>query len=445
MARDPAEQVALFRYRVIAEALSERLSPAERGQLVRELATRVHELPDGSHKGFSRATLDRWIRAYLDGELAALRPKPRSDQSLVRKQPELLEEACRLRREAPFRSAEQISRILLARHRTRVSPRTLSEHLRRQGLDRARLVAQPRVYGRFEAQTPNQVWIGDVLHGPYIPHPRVAGSRRAFLFLLLDDHSRLVLHGQFVTQENTRAGQQLMRAAILAHGLPEILYLDNGAPYSSAALERTCAVLGIRLVHSRPGQPAGRGKVERAFRAIREWFLTEATLREISSFQDLNDKFTAWVEMEFNTRVHEETGERPVDRFAILTNPRRPDLELLYEAFRWSVMRRVSKTALVSLEGLKFQVDPALCGQRVELHYDPDDLSRVAVRHQGRSYGSAVPFVLGRHVPSQASLPTPPRSEPTGVDYLGLVEQQHLRDSIGRLSYRDLTKEESNS
>ena len=206
MAPDPLEQVALFRYRVIAEALGERLSPAQRGQSVRELSSGTHELPDGSRREFSRATVDRWIRAYRQGELAALRPQVRSDQGLVRKQPELLEEACRLRREAPLRSAEQISRILLARHQVGVSPRTISEHLRRQGLSRARLSAQPRVYGRFQAEAPNQVWIGDVLHGPYIPHPRVAGSRRAYLFLLLDDHSRLVLCARFVTQENTRAG-----------------------------------------------------------------------------------------------------------------------------------------------------------------------------------------------------------------------------------------------
>ncbi|HUZ36902.1 MAG TPA: DDE-type integrase/transposase/recombinase [Streptosporangiaceae bacterium] len=445
MAPDPAEQVALFRYRVIAEALSERLSPAERGQLVRELASRTHELPDGSRKEFSRATLDRWIRAYRQGELAALRLQPRSDAGLVRKQPELLEEACRLRREAPLRSAEQISRILLARHQLRVSPRTISEHLRRQGLDRAHLAAQPRVFGRFEAEAPNQVWIGDVLHGPYIPHPRVAGSRRAYLFLLLDDHSRLVLHGQFVTQENTRAGQQVLRSAILAHGLPEICYFDNGASYSNAALERTCAVLGIRLVHSRPGQPAGRGKVERAFRAIREWFLSEATLRAISSFQELNDKFTAWLDLEFNTRVHAETGQRPRDRFDTLTNPRRPDLELLYEAFRWSATRRVGKTPVVSLEGLKYEVDGALCGQRVELHYDPDDLSRVDVWFQGRCFGRAVPHVVGRHVPARSPLLPAAPPESTGVDYLGLVERQHRQDSIGRLSYRDLNKEEPSS
>ena len=35
---DPAERLAMFRYCVISEAISPRLSPAERGRVVRELA-----------------------------------------------------------------------------------------------------------------------------------------------------------------------------------------------------------------------------------------------------------------------------------------------------------------------------------------------------------------------------------------------------------------------
>jgi hypothetical protein len=59
-----AEATALFRYRVIAEAIGPRLSPADRGRLVRELARQLHEHPDGSQRQYSRGTLDRWIRAY---------------------------------------------------------------------------------------------------------------------------------------------------------------------------------------------------------------------------------------------------------------------------------------------------------------------------------------------------------------------------------------------
>lgn len=64
MPSDPAEAVALARYRVIAEAADERLTSAERGRLVRELAARLHQFPDGSRREVSRATLDRWIRAW---------------------------------------------------------------------------------------------------------------------------------------------------------------------------------------------------------------------------------------------------------------------------------------------------------------------------------------------------------------------------------------------
>lgn len=166
MSNDPAEKTALFRYRLIAEAANPRLSAAGRGQLVRELASHTHELPDGSRTEVSRATLDRWIRAYRDGGLQALRPQPRSDQGIVRKLPELLDEACLLRRELPKRSAEQISRILLARHGVRISPRTLRQVLRRRGLDRVRLTGERKVYGRFEAEHPNELADSDAIRSP---------------------------------------------------------------------------------------------------------------------------------------------------------------------------------------------------------------------------------------------------------------------------------------
>lgn len=443
MPSDPAEAVALARYRVIAEAIDERLTPAERGLLVRQLAARLHELPDGGRKEFSRATIDRWIRAWRADGLEGLRPQARSDIGSARVAPDLIEEACALRRELPTRTAVQISRILAARHGVRVAPRTISGHLRRRGLDRRLLAADQRVFGRFEAEHPNERWIGDVLVGPFVPHPRVAGSRRAYLFLLVDDHSRLLLHGRWMTEENTRAGQTVLRGAILRRGLPSELYLDNGAPFANAALERTCAVLGIRLVHSRPYAPQGRGKQERLNRFIRESFLAEAEHAGIATFAELDDRFTAWAERVANTRVHAETGETPIARFLAGGPPRMADPELLRDAFRWSVTRVVTRTATVSLAGNRYSVEPALVGRRVELRFDPEDLSRVEVRHERRSFGAAVPFVIGRHVhravPQAVPPPTPER---TGVDYLGLVETAHDADTLGRLDFRGLFSDE---
>jgi len=111
MSTDPAEAVALFRYRVIAEATSPRLGPTERGQVVRELARQAHEHPDGSSRQYTRGTLDRWVRAYREQGLDGLKPQPRADLGVVRRHPELLEEACHLRAELPARSAVQISQI----------------------------------------------------------------------------------------------------------------------------------------------------------------------------------------------------------------------------------------------------------------------------------------------------------------------------------------------
>ena len=69
-----AEQVALFRYQLIREAADPALSVRQRGRLVRELAARAHQGPFGGEVRVSRATIDRWIRAWRTGGFAALAP-----------------------------------------------------------------------------------------------------------------------------------------------------------------------------------------------------------------------------------------------------------------------------------------------------------------------------------------------------------------------------------
>ncbi len=439
MSTDPAEAVAIARYHVIADATNPRLSPAERGALVRQLAGESHMQTDGSRRVFSRATLDRWLLAYREQGLDGLRPQPRTDLGLARRYPDLLEEAARLRLEIPARSGAQISAILQARHGVRVAERTIRQYLQRRGLQRAVLAGASTVYGRFEADRANELWIGDVLVGPFVPHPRVAGSQRAYLFVLVDDYSRLLLHARWVPEQTARAGQEVLRAAIQRRGLPEKLYVDNGAPYSNAALERTCAMLGIRLIHSRPYKPQGRGKQERLNRYIRERFLIEAEAQGIVSFQELNDRFLAWAEQVCNAREHAETGQVPLLRFLTGGRPRLVEPSELREAFRAAVLRRVSRTASVSLAGQHYAVDSALVDRRVELRFDPNDLSRLEVYWEGRSFGGAVPYVIGRHVHRQVPPPTPPPvPEPTGVDYLGLVLAAHQEQTLGQIAFRDL-------
>jgi putative transposase len=440
--REPGERLALFRFSVISAAINPTLTPAERGFIVRRLAASVHTDPAGEQCRFSRGTIDRWLADYRRDGLTGLRPRPRVDAGASRaNHAQWMNEAARLRREVPARSAAQIVDIIGRAHGVWLSERTVRAHLARHGLSRSVLTAETvKVFGRFEASRPNEIWIGDVLVGPFVPYPRVGGSRRAKLFLLVDDHSRLIVHGRWMTEENTRAGQDVLRAAIDRRGVPETLHVDNGAPYSNAQLSRTCAVLGVHLVHSKPYSPQGRGKQERLNRFIRERFLVEAQAVGIASFDELNDRFAAWSESVANARVHAETKQRPIDRFFNGHRPRIPERAVIAEAFRWSAVRVVTKTATVSFLGNRYQVEPALVGRRVELRFDPENLETIDVYLDGLPAGVAVPFVIGRHVhpavPQANPEPAPPAAP--SIDYLGLVENQHESNELGAISYRDI-------
>lgn len=435
MANELAEAIALHRWAVIAEAANPRLSPADRGVVVRAAAERPHVHPDGSERRYSRNTIDRWIRAWRAGGLEALHPQTRADAGAVRAWPELFEEAAALRLELPSRSAAAIADIIWHRHGVRVAERTLRAQLHRRGLHRQALAAEPKVFGRYEASRANERWITDVLVGPWVPHPKVEASVRAKLFLIVDDHSRLLVHGRFMSAENTRAGQDVLRAAIVRRGLPEILYADQGAPFANAMLARSCAVLGIRLIHSKPYSPEGRGKQERLNRFIRERFLAEATHVGIASLDELNDRFWAWVDQVANRRIHAETGMAPEARFQAGGPPRAAEASRLVEAFRWSAQRKVTRTATVSLDGNHYSVDPALVGRRVELRFDPEDLGAIEVYVEGKAAGAATPFVIGRHTHKAVPQAARPAPQATGVDDLGLVAAAHEAEVVGPISY----------
>jgi putative transposase len=436
MTPDPAEEVALWRYHLIAEALSPRLGGRERGLVVRRLAGEEHAGPDGQPRRVSRPTLDRWIRAYRQHGLAGLRDRPRSDAGSVRRHPELIEEAVRLRKEQPARSAAHIAEMVSVRHGVRIAERTVREQLAKRGLTRRELLRDQRSWGRYEAEAPNERWIADVLVGPWVPFPQARGSQRARLFLIVDDHSRLLVHGRWVPWEKLRAGQEVLHQAILRRGLPEQLYVDNGAAFAGRELGRSCAVLGIRLLHSRPYAPQGRGKLERLNRVIRERFLLEAEQVGIASFEELNDRFWAWSERYLNVRRHSETGESPLGRFG-RGQPREADPELLRTAFLWTEFRRVGRSVpVVSFLGNEYQADPALRGRRVELRYRPEDLDRIEVWFEGKQFGLLTPFRVERHVHPQAPPPPKPLAEPTGIDYLGQVLQDHEAEELGGIEYR---------
>ena len=84
MDRNQQEQIALHRWAVIAEAAGDKLTARERGALARQIAARAHAHPDGSSRTYSRGTIDRWLRAWRKGGLAALKPAERADTGTAR-------------------------------------------------------------------------------------------------------------------------------------------------------------------------------------------------------------------------------------------------------------------------------------------------------------------------------------------------------------------------
>lgn len=433
-----AREVGLFRYALISEALDPALSTKQRGRLVRAVAAQSHPGPFGTPVQVSRPSLDRWIRDYRAGGFAALVPAPR--RVLAGTPAHVLELAVALKTEAPDRTAAQVAVVLAAHGGFAPSPRTLQRHFAAAGLTRSRPDGAPlAVFGRFEAERPNVRWVGDALHGPLV------AGRKAILIAFLDDHSRAVVAARWGYSENAVALRQTLKIALGARGRPAQIYVDNGACFIDAGLRRACAVLGIKLTHSQPGKPSGRGKIERYFRTVRDQFLVEISADPgsagtcVGSLAELNALFTAWVEQVYHQRVHTETQAPPLQRFLAAGPPVPTPAALLTEAFRWGEWRTVTKTATVSLHGNHYEVDAALAGCKVELVFDPFDLSDIDVNHHGRGVGKAVPFRIGRHVHPKAQADIPPPGAPTGIDYLRLVADRHTHALGEQLQYAHLS------
>jgi putative transposase len=428
--------VALFRYAPIRDAADPALSKAERGRLVRALAGREHVAPDGRVVRVARGTLDEWIRAYRRGGFEALVPKPRV--VAPRTPAELLELAFELKRERPDRTAAQVREIMLAAGGPAPGLRTLQTHLARAGLNvRGDGRTPGKVYGRFEASARNQLWTGDGLHGPRLDG---ATARRAVLLAFIDDHSRLLVGWRWGTGEDVFRLEAALRPGLMARGVPDAVLVDRGSAFVSSQLLRACAVLGARLIHASPRAATTKGKIERFFRTVRDQFLVEIEGREQLDLAELNRLFSAWLEVVYHRRVHAETGQTPLERFEAAGAPALPTPALLREAFLWSQERTVTKTATVSLHGNQYEVDAALAGRRVELVFDPFDLTRIEVRYQHRPFGLAVPLVIGRRTHPQAEREVPPPAG-TGIDYLKLIAAQRDAELAGqRVDYAGLTQ-----
>ena len=396
MTEQDKRKIALFRYGVIAELVSRTdVSRGERERTIRGLSKREWEIPGSQRTRISRSTIHEWLRRYEQSgrRIESLWPRDRSDAGRSRSIDEETELALvNLKRELPRVTLESL--LITARKRNlidtqfRASPQSLYRLFRRHGLNDEQVEQEDR--RRFEVEYPNELWQTDCMHGPPV---LVEGKpRKAYLFGLIDDHSRLIPHAQFYLNENIDSFQDCLIQAFAKRGLPRRLFCDNGPSFRSERLRYACASLGVALVYAKPYSPASKGKIERLWKTIRMQVLQRLP-EEPVSLAELNRLLQQWIEHEYHVRKHGSTAEPPLKRFVKHIQLIRPAPKDLRDYFRKPAYRNVDRnTRTVSLNGKLYEAPAGLSGKRVLLLYHEQDPERVEVLYDNHSRGFLRPL-----------------------------------------------------
>jgi putative transposase len=435
------QAVALFRYGLIADLV--RLEPGAKGlyALIEQKAAGEYTIPGSTRTRVAAETIRDWLKRYRQGGFEALLPKPRADRGHSQGlPPEMVDALLSIKEANPGLS------VRLAIQEARASapiptalplpPSTVHRLFVRHGLMQKPGAAGPEQdRRRFAFAQAGQLWMSDVMHGPSV----LVGDRtkrKTYLIAFIDDATRVIPYAAFALAENTAAFLPLLKQALLRRGLPQRLYVDNGAHYRSQHLALVCAKLGIALIHARPYRPQGKGKIERWFKTVRAQLLTRLTREDTASLEALNRRLWAWVEGEYHHAPHRGlAGLTPLEQWAhtgAAVHFPEPGLNL-DELFLFEAQRKVQKDRTVSLNGVVYEVDAALIGETVTLRFDPTAAPArpVEVCHQGKFIEKARPVepyancFVKRHRPSwtlnvEKPAPEPP---PSGLKLHALPDE----------------------
>jgi putative transposase len=424
-----AEKLALFRYGVIAPLVIETLPRGELTRRAEAIAARQYDIPDSRRRNIAVDTLLEWAKRYRHGGLEALAPKPRQDRGQSRAiTPPLAALIERLKRENPHRAGATLLRELAlssGNNEPPLSASTLYRFLKQRGLSERELLA-PQAHKKFEAARANQIWQADMLFGPWVERPG-GGRMQVFLHATLDDASRLIPHAQFYPSQGLDACLDCLRQAMAARGVPHRLYIDNAKMYRSPQLARIAAALGTLIIHSRPYQPEGRGKIERCFRTVREQFLANLDPKRLLSLDQLNERLHAWIENAYHRAEHSALGTTPLLRWQKDIDHVRqlPPGADLHRLFFHRLDRLVRRDSTFLLHNRLYEAPAHLAGRTVEVRFDPVEAGAVEVWFEGKLQAAARPLdaVVNGQLPSAKPVPAP-TLEPTGINFVELVREK---------------------
>ena len=419
---DLRQQIALFRYTLIADLVLLPVGTPGTGAMMRAKAEKTYTIPGTTRTRVAAETMRHWINDYRRGGFDALYPKPRTDRGKPRRlPPEVAERLVALKTENAALSVRAI--IQKAREEGidhHLASSTVHRLFSREGLfDKSAPDGADR--RRFAFRHAGELWMSDVMHGPRVRHGR--SRRKTYLIAFIDDATRVIPFAAFAMAENTAAFLPVFKDALIRRGLPARLYVDNGSAYRSRHLSLVCARLGVALIHARAFQPAGKGKIERFFRTLRAGWLRHLG-DDVDSLEALNRSLRTWIEGEYHNSPHRglEEGRTPLEQWALASaGVRYPDATMdLDDLFLFEVKRRVYKDRTVSLDGRVYEVDALLVGQNVILRYDPaaPPARPLDVVHEGKPAGKATPLdayantAVRRTYPAREIGPDDPAPEP---------------------------------
>lgn len=399
MDKEEREKIALFRFGVIAPLIGVRQQGwGQRTKLLNEISGKQWDIPGSGRSHISRATLLNWLKRFEDSgkQLESLHPKSRSDRGTSRKLDRETELALvNLKRENPGASLPVILEMAKAR-------RIISGDLRMSHAAIYRIIKKHLAIDttggkdrrKFEAELPNDLWQADCMHGPYVIE---GGKRRkAFLFAIVDDHSRIIPHAEFYLAENLDNFLKCLKAALAKRGLPRKLYVDNGPYFKAQRLAYSLASLGTALLHTRPYIPEGKGKIERWFRTVRMCFLPRVP--DGLTLAELNEKLSEWID-HYHGKKHSSTAQSPLERYIAGLHLVRPAPKDMESYFRLRIVRRVNRDRSVSLGSRLFEAPCGLIGKKVELYLNEEDPLNVEIFFNDQSWGKLT--VLDQRINAQ--------------------------------------------
>jgi putative transposase len=381
---------ARFRFSVIAPLVCRKLSEEQRRILRREILQQTFITPDGHEKRIAPRTINEWVARHrksgFDGLLTFSRNTLGSTRAISK---ELLDCAVELRREEPTRSVKMILRLLqtMGHDTTGVSRTTLNVNLNQRGANKERLSGDKGTFQRWQQTHANAIWQSDTSAGVWLPDPvNPKKLKQTRLITFIDDATRVCVHGEFYFDEQLPSLIDCFRKALLKRGKPERMLFDNAFIYHSNTMEIMCAQLDIEVSFCTAYYPPSKGKIEKHYGTIKSSFYKEAEHAGLTTLDDLNQFFFAWLTKEYHHAKHSELGMTPIERWRQDEHSlSRVSPEDIRHALMLRTERKINKrTAIIRLDNRSYQASPELAGSTIEVRWQARCQDYVEVWRDGR-------------------------------------------------------------